>query len=39
MKKGDTDDYKIVNIIGKVDCVDYEKSDLVLRRNGTIKTI
>lgn len=33
------EDYMIANIVGKVDCLDYERSELELDQNGNIKFI
>ena len=33
------DDYVIANIVGKIDCLDYEKSELELDQDGSIEYI
>ncbi len=38
-KKEKITNYQIVNVVGKIDCVDTKKSNIVLRRNGNIKDV
>ncbi len=38
-KKGKNDDYKIINVVGKIDCIDDDESEIEYYRNGNVEYV